>query len=123
MKINSNAPGEDRFFAECELQVLRIQASLHPIVKRDFTPIIVSNVLPMQFKDLVPQPEDEMTTHVEMHTERYCYFVDRRPAGRGQLSNSSILKQWISVYDYSTDEKRPLVNVSEESGVHELDHF
>ena len=33
------------------------------------------------------------------------------------------LSFWLSCYDYATDTKRALVNVSAESGVHEFDHF
>ena len=76
MKVNNKRQNEEKFFAECELQIHRIFNSFHPIVKREYTPIVLSNVLPMQFKDFVPQPDSE-TGHVEMHCERYCFFIDK----------------------------------------------
>jgi hypothetical protein len=87
------------------------------MVKRDFTPIVLSNVLPMQFRDFVPHPDPETGT-VEMSCERHCFFIDQIG---GQSSQRP--QNWISVYDFAKDTKTPLVNVTAESGVHDLDHF
>ena len=55
MKVNNKREAnEDKFFAENELQIHRVFHSFHPIVKREYTPLVLSNVLPMQFKDFVP---------------------------------------------------------------------
>ena len=47
-----------------------------------------------------------------MSCERACFLIDEI---RGDL--------WISQYDYATNQKLPLVNVTKESGVHETDIF
>ena len=74
----------------------------------------------MQFKDFVPQPDPE-TGLVEMRCERYCFFIDKIKAAN--QPNAASFKYWICLYDYVTDASTPLVNVSAESGVQEVDHF
>lgn len=66
---------EDQFSAECRLQVFRIFQSVHPMVKRSITPIVLSNVLPCRFRDFVVQPDAESGA-VEMTFERHCFLVD-----------------------------------------------
>lgn len=39
------------------------------------------------------------------------------------MAGSQKPQVWISVYDYAKDKKTPLVNVTAESGVHDMDHF
>ena len=117
MKAKNTRNNEEKYFAEFELRILKVLHSFHPIVKREYTPIVLSNVLPMQFKDFVPKPDAD-TGQVEMHCERNCYFIDKIKA-----PNSSSYKYWISVYDYSTDQRKPLINVSAESGFQETDQF
>ena len=117
MKVKNKRHNEDKFFAECELQIHRVFPSFHPMIKRDYTPIVFSNVLPMQFKDFVPQPDPE-TGSVQMHCERHCFFIDKI-----MNQNSAGFKFWLSAYDYATDTRTPLVNISEESGVQDTDHF
>ena len=100
----------------------------HTFVKRNLTPIVLSNVLPMQFKDFVPNPNDDLDADaagslVEMKCERFCFFIDRLPSGQGQLPSTFQLCQWLSCYDYATNSKKALVNITAESGVHEFDHF
>ena len=83
MKSSGSASGDDRFFAECELSIVRLTPGFHAMVKRDLTPVVLSNVLPMQVSDLVPSAADDSDTHAEMNCERYCYFIDRLPSGPG----------------------------------------
>lgn len=121
----ANTNLEDRFSADYDLFIVRVTPGFHTIVKRNSTPLVLSNVLPIQFRDLVPSPSgnSELEAGVEMTCERLCFFIDRLPSGPGQLPCTSQLNCWLSCYDYATDTKRALVNVSAESGVHEFDHF
>lgn len=66
----------------------------------------------------MPQPDAE-TGQVEMHCERNCFLIDKVKVGEA----GNRFQYWISTYDYAQDKKQPLVNVSAESGVHEMDHF
>ena len=102
-KSSSSAPSMDRFFAECELSIVRVFPSCHPMVRRDFTPIVQSNVLPSEFRDLVPAAEGEVAGQVQMRCERYCYFVDRLVSAPGQLASTNQNNYWISYYDFATD--------------------
>lgn len=47
MKANNRRANEDKYFAEFELQIHKLFHSFHPIVKREYTPIVLSNVLPV----------------------------------------------------------------------------
>ena len=66
---------EDRLFAETELQIFRYFSKMHPMVKREQSPIVLSSILPAKFTDFVPTP-DVRDGAVELRCERTCYFVD-----------------------------------------------
>ena len=48
---------EDKLYAESELQVLRYFPKMHPMVKRELAPIVLSSILPAKFADFVPTPD------------------------------------------------------------------
>ena len=51
-----------------------------------------------------------------MQSESCCFFIDEAPAS---VKNDV----WIACYDYASEEKKMLVNVTKDSGIYESDHF
>ena len=101
-KVNKRLQ-EDKLFAESELQIFRYFPKMHPMVRRELSPIVLSSTLPARFADFVPSP-DAQTGVVELRCERTCYFIDeiaQAPAGGGFASSDL----WVSQYDYATDKK------------------
>ena len=63
-----------------------------------------------------------------MLCERTCFFIESDASlNEGLAANSQAKpvcpKLWLCSYDFATDTKRQLVNVSAESGLHEMDRF
>ena len=84
-KATANVNMEDRFSADYDLYIIRVTPGFHTIVKRNSTPLVLSNVLPSQFRDFVPSPcgNNDYEAGVEMTCERFCFFIDRVPSGPG----------------------------------------